>query len=422
MSVEVPEGWREAKLGEIATLSGGTTPPKANVGYWAEATVPWATPSDITSLSQGQSRIASTEGHIAEVALKECSLKLNPPGTVLMTSRATIGYAAINDVPMATNQGFLNFTCLDDCDPEFLCHWLNANRGLLTAAAGGSTFKELSRGTAKLLPILLPPLDEQRRIAEVLRSVDETFSASANAAAQCLSTRNAIVGELLQAGMPTRGPGASAIWNKVRLGDVLSIKHGFAFSSDFFRSEDTGTILLTPGNFSVSKQLYFGSNTKFYDGPVPEGYFLANGDLLIVMTDLTQDMAILGNAVKLDAPARVLHNQRIGKVICDTRRIVADFARLLLNSPDVQSRVKASASGSTVRHTSPGKILEIEVMLPSLEEQREIVGFAHALDRSFETEALIAAPTIRGMARGALDEMIAALRTDLLSGRVRVPA
>ena len=126
MSGEVPEGWRHAKLGEVAALSGGTTPSKTNDTYWADGTVLWATPSDITSLPLGRSRIAVTEAHIAEIALKECSLKLNPPGTVLMTSRATIGYAAINDVPMATNQGFLNFTCLDGCDPEFLCHWLNA--------------------------------------------------------------------------------------------------------------------------------------------------------------------------------------------------------------------------------------------------------------------------------------------------------
>jgi type I restriction enzyme S subunit len=83
--------------------------------------------------------------------------------------------------------------------------------------------------------------------------------------------------------------------------------------------------------------------------------------------------------------------------------------------------VKASASGSTVRHTSPGKILEVEVKLPTLEEQREIVSFALSLDRSFETGITIAAPMMRGMTRGAIDELNASLRTDLLSGRVRVP-
>lgn len=96
MSGEVPEGWAATTLGSVAFLSGGTTPSRANDAYWSNGIVPWATPSDITSLPEGVRRISQTEGRISKLALGECSLKLNPPGTVLMTSRATIGYAAVN--------------------------------------------------------------------------------------------------------------------------------------------------------------------------------------------------------------------------------------------------------------------------------------------------------------------------------------
>jgi type I restriction enzyme S subunit len=171
-----PDGWKPTTLGAIATLGGGTTPPKSEEYFWTDGSIPWATPSDITSLTNGESRITATEMAVTERALKECSLTLNAPGTVLMTSRATIGYAALNDVPMTTNQGFITFRCGDNADPEFLLYWLASKRDFLIAAAGGSTFKELSRGTAKLLPISLPPLDEQRRIAEVLRSVDKAIA------------------------------------------------------------------------------------------------------------------------------------------------------------------------------------------------------------------------------------------------------
>lgn len=196
MSAEVPETWEETKLGEIAALSGGSTPSKAEEVYWRDGTAPWATPSDITRLPMGSYRIAATETQVTELALQQCSLKLYPAGTVLMTSRATIGYAAINDVPMATNQGFLNFVCHECCDPEYLCIWLNANRRDLMAAAGGSTFKELSRGTAKLLPILLPPLDEQRAIVEVIRSVDETIRLTEQASLVARSTFNRLIDDL----------------------------------------------------------------------------------------------------------------------------------------------------------------------------------------------------------------------------------
>jgi type I restriction enzyme S subunit len=166
-------------LGEVARLGGGTTPSRAEAAYWEGATVPWATPSDITSLPAGVISIAITESKITERALAECSLPLNPPGTVLMTSRATIGFVAKSTVPMTTNQGFITFAVGQDLDADFLSQWLIAQRPNLVAAAGGSTFKELSRGTAKLLPICLPPLDEQRRIAEVLWSVDEAIAANA---------------------------------------------------------------------------------------------------------------------------------------------------------------------------------------------------------------------------------------------------
>ena len=85
-----------------------------------------------------------------------------------MTSRATIGYAAIAAVPMATNQGFANLVCGDQLLPEYLAFWLRGQRGRLIQLAGGTTFKELPKSTLKKVRIPLPPLDEQRRIVGIL--------------------------------------------------------------------------------------------------------------------------------------------------------------------------------------------------------------------------------------------------------------
>jgi len=167
MSNELPAGWVLTKLGDIAVLGGGTTPSKSDESYWSEADVPWATPSDITSLPVGQRQIKTTRQAVSRRALRECSLPLNPAGTVLMTSRASIGFVAINDVPMTTNQGFITFRTNEKADADFLYHWLIANRSLLVSAAGGSTFKELGRGTAKLLPIYrLRQTADRLRLAE----------------------------------------------------------------------------------------------------------------------------------------------------------------------------------------------------------------------------------------------------------------
>ncbi len=197
------------------------------------------------------------------------------------------------------------------------------------------------------------------------------------------------------------------------LNDLIEIKHGYAFSSDFFREEPTDQILLTPGNFHVDKRLYFGTKTKFYDGLVPEGFVLKNGDLLVVMTDLTKDMAILGNAVILRANREVLHNQRIGRVsVKNPDRVDTNFLCSLLNSDLVQKHVRATASRTTVRHTSPQKILEARVPLPPIDEQKKIAEILSTWDHAIEVaEAQLEAARTQKRA----------LMQQLLTGKRRFP-
>ncbi len=179
--------------------------------------------------------------------------------------------------------------------------------------------------------------------------------------------------------------------NLTKLSDIASIRHGYAFEGEFFSTDEKEHILLTPGNFHVDQKLYFGTNTKFYDGPIPEDYVLDNGDLLVVMTDLTKDMAILGNAVVLESPKPVLHNQRIGKIEYHQDKVDKNFLCFVLNSPFVRNKVKATASGTTVRHTSPSKILEVSVWFPPLPEQQKIAKILSTWDKAITTtEKLIA--------------------------------
>lgn len=201
---------------------------------------------------------------------------------------------------------------------------------------------------------------------------------------------------------------------KLNLHEIIDIKHGFAFSSDFFRDIATDHVLLTPGNFHVDQRLYFGPRTKYYDGPIPDGYVLKNGDLLVVMTDLTKNMAILGNAVLLQCDKSVLHNQRIGLVqIKDDARVERRFLCELLNSDIVQKHVRATASGTTVRHTAPKRILEISAPIPPLPEQRKIADILSTWDQAIEkTEALLS--NARTQKR--------ALMQQLLTGKRRFPA
>jgi type I restriction enzyme S subunit len=164
---QLPETWQWVKLGEIAEILGGGTPSRENPAYFGGG-IPWATPTDITALNDLW--IYETKETITHEGLQKSSARLLPVGTVLMTSRATIGFTALTGQEMTTNQGFASFICDERVlFNEYLAYYLPYIRDWLIQIAGGTTFKEVSKSVLASIDIPLPSLPEQRRIAEILR-------------------------------------------------------------------------------------------------------------------------------------------------------------------------------------------------------------------------------------------------------------
>jgi len=175
-------------------------------------------------------------------------------------------------------------------------------------------------------------------------------------------------------------------WNAVTLDELIEIKHGFAFKSEFF-SDEGQYILLSPGNCYESGGLKLkGSKEKYYTGDIPQDYLLSTGDLLVVMTDLVNTAPILGGAFIIPEDDRFLHNQRLGLVsVTDDSRIQKQFLYYLLNTGNYRGQVRGSASGATVRHTSPDRIKRCEVRIPdTIEEQGRIASIVSAYDELIE--------------------------------------
>lgn len=171
-------------------------------------------------------------------------------------------------------------------------------------------------------------------------------------------------------------------WTEGQIGDFAEIKHGFAFKGDQFSNEGE-FIVITPGNcYENGGFRSRGEKEKFYSGPVPDGYLLSKGDVLVVMTDLVNSAPVLGGAFSIPEDNRYLHNQRLGLVQV-TRPDVIDrrFLYHLLNTHNYRAQVRGSASGATVRHTSPGRIKSCKVRYPtSLREQERISETVFAYD------------------------------------------
>ncbi len=172
---EIPVGWKVRNISEIAKISGGGTPSTKVAKYWG-GEIAWLTPSDVTA--HHGLYIEHTNRSITPEGLEGSSAKLMPPGTVLMTSRATIGEAVICSVPMATNQGFINLiTAPELLFNEYLAHWISWRKEYLIELGTGSTFLEVAKGVFRGISLPLPSLPDQRRIANVLNAIDDKIAA-----------------------------------------------------------------------------------------------------------------------------------------------------------------------------------------------------------------------------------------------------
>jgi len=163
--------WRKYKICEIAEVVGGGTP-STSVGSFWNGDIPWLTPRDLTGYNK--TYISRGERNISNEGLKNSSSKIIPKGSVLLTSRAPIGYVAIAQNELCTNQGFKSLIPnIELALSEYLYYWVKNNSEYLQSIGTGTTFLEISSSVVKDIDIQLPPLLEQKAIAAVLSSLDD---------------------------------------------------------------------------------------------------------------------------------------------------------------------------------------------------------------------------------------------------------
>ncbi len=177
-------------------------------------------------------------------------------------------------------------------------------------------------------------------------------------------------------------------WDLLKLENLITVKHGFAFKGKNIGTSETDKIVLTPGNFKVGGG-FKGDKFKYYDSnEFPESYILKENDLLITMTDLSKKGDTLGFPAKIPSTNnndKYLHNQRLGLVSITSKNLDAEYLYWLLRTNKYQKFIVNSATGSTVKHTSPSRILEYEFICPStIKEQQKIAHILSNLDDKIE--------------------------------------
>ena len=311
---------------------------------------------------------------------------------VFARTGATTGKSyLITDPPDAVAASYLIRLRLKDAriSPHFLSlyfdtaeYWEKIGAGMSGSAQGGFNASKLGN-----LPIPVPPLAEQERIVAVLDQAFEAIAAATAHTQQKLHNTQEVFQSTLQSAFSRKDECGTQNdgWVETTLDQLCSIKHGFAFKSQNFRTEGE-LVVLTPGNFyEEGGYRDRGDKTKYYEGDFPEDFLLSKDAFLIAMTE--QAVGLLGSSIIVPEHGKFLHNQRLGLVqVKDGVEWDNHFFFHQFNTQRFRDAVQESASGAKVRHTSPKKLGAITVVVPPLATQRTIVAKLDAL--SAETRRL----------------------------------
>ena len=165
----VPRGWRVSTVGEEVDTVGGATPDTKDPIYWEPAEHAWTTPKDLSGISSPV--LLDTERKVSRKGIGKISSGLLPAGTLLMSSRAPIGYLAIANMPVAINQGYIAMPPGSKLPPLYMLFWCQQNMDTIKNHANGSTFMEISKKAFRPLPILVPAAEVLEKFVSVANSL-----------------------------------------------------------------------------------------------------------------------------------------------------------------------------------------------------------------------------------------------------------
>ena len=194
--------WEEKELGEVGEFIGGGTPNTSIPEYW-DGEISWYTPTEI---KEDTYLLKKSRRKITELGLRSSSAKLLPKGSVLITTRATIGDVAIVNEPCATNQGFQSLVVKENQINRFWFYWIIKNRKLLIKKASGSTFKEIAKNEIIKIRTIVPQKKEQQKIADCLSSLDELIEARREKIASLKAYKKGLLQQLFPEGVSKSTP------------------------------------------------------------------------------------------------------------------------------------------------------------------------------------------------------------------------
>ncbi|GGG15424.1 restriction modification system S chain-like protein [Rhizobium wenxiniae] len=398
MSREVPSGWKLAKLYELATMKAGGTPARDKIQYY-NGDIPWLKSGEIN-----RGRIWATEETITEKGLAESSAKLIPAGTpVVAMYGATAGVVGFLEIEAAINQAVLAVQPTGGLlDAGFCLHMLSYKAVDLLSLTQGSGQPNLSKALIENLEVSLPPLHEQRRIAEILSSVDEAIAATRAVIEQTRKVKQASLGALFHRGNWTDEE-LPAGHRLTSLEDIARRGSGHTPSKKFSEYWNGGVAWVSLQDTKALDRRHV-NNTAANISDL--GVKNSSAEVHPAGTVFVSRDATVGKVGIMQNPMAV--SQHFIAWTCGPRLDNLFLYYWLLNMKLVFERI---AAGSTIKTIGLGFFKELQIALPDMAIQKRIASQMMAIDDALD------------QSEASLDELKAlksALMSDLLTGRKRV--
>ena len=316
--IPCPRGWSQTQVKTFAKIVGGSTPDRGDDRCWQGGQIPWVTPTDITT--QKVKYLSDTADKITPEGLGSGGIAMLPAGTVLYTSRATIGAKSIAAIPVTTNQGFANFIP-QGVESEFLFYLLDLLTKTFKRLGSGTTFPEVSRRDIKRVACFIPPPAEQTRIAETLKAADDHIRALEEQIRKAERVKKA----LLQSFPPSPKHGTGTPLHR-----VADITSGFTKGRDLAGHETVEVAYLTVVNVLEGRVDISDLSTADVKLHEVEHYGLHLGDIL--MTEGGDRDKVGRGSIWLGQVPRVVCQNHIFRVRLNTDEVLPWFMHYLLQT------------------------------------------------------------------------------------------
>lgn len=421
----IPEDWRVKQIRDLFTVETGTTPSTKKAEYW-NGEINWFTPTDLSKL-QSKITVKESERKITQKALKDYNLTLMPKGSILISTRAPVGYVAVLEEEGTFNQGCKGLIPKnsEQIDPLFYAYYLLTKKRTLESLSGGSTFKELSKAMLESFSVPFPPIQEQKKIAEILLTVDQAIQKTDEIITKTERLKKGLMQELLSGRVRIRVEDGRIgfyretqfkdteigkvpeDWEVVKLENAGKIVNGFAFPVKYQGKKDGKYIFVKVSDTNLTgneKYLTTAENTiddelarKLKVRIYPPG--------TIIFPKI--GMVIYLRKVRILAKAGTFDNNLMG-IIPNREKIDPEYLYYYFLERIDLTRLAGRTTAPSIRRTD---VANVKIARPPLPEQQKIAEILLTVDKKLEIER---------KEKERLERIKSGLMDVLLTGKVRV--